>query len=142
MPPHCFSPAIPSRFSQLSGPGGPACTSRVTSRLLERYHKNVQGLPRHISENLLHFPKESFERLNSGEILYKAQREMEEISRYNFALQSKLVRPRIILGFALLIQEASGGLDQGFFESETFQKVRDWAAVCEMIHNSSLIHVG
>ena len=70
-----------------------------------------------------------------------SQRQIEEISKYNFKLESKLMRPRIILGFALLIQEATGELNDEFFESETFAKLQNWASVCEMIHSSSLIHV-
>ena len=66
---------------------------------------------------------------------------MEDISKYNFKLDSKLMRPKIILGFALLIQEATGGLNEQFFESEMFEKLQNWASVCEMIHSSSLIHV-
>lgn len=106
------------------------------------YRQQVEGLPEHIHCNLLDFPSASFDRLNHDEMLYISQKQMEEISKYNFTLKSKLVRPRVLLGFALLLQEASGRLNEDFFESQTFQLVRDWASVCEMIHNSSLIHVG
>ena len=51
------------------------------------------------------------------------------------------MRPRVILATGLLLQEMKGGLTEEFFESQTFHKLYNWASVCEMIHNSSLIHV-
>jgi len=51
------------------------------------------------------------------------------------------MRPKILLGFAFLIAEANGDLNDEFFESETFNRLQNWTSVCEMIHNSSLIHV-
>ena len=111
-------------------------------RFLQKYKETVDGLPKYINSNLLNFPLEHHLGLESENILLQTKQEIEEISKYNFRLESKLVRPAIILGFAFLIQEAGGKLDREFFESETFNRLRDWASICEMIHSSSLIHVG
>ena len=108
---------------------------------MERYKELVNNIPNHINQNLLDFPNTFYERLNKTGNLYQSQQELEEISKYNFQLESKLMRPKIILGFAFLIAEAKGELNEEFFESEMFQRLMDWASVCEMIHNSSLIHV-
>ena len=62
-------------------------------------------------------------------------------SCFNFNLESKLIRPQLLLTFGLLIQESRGILNEEFFESEAFMNLYNWAAICEMIHNSSLIHV-
>jgi geranylgeranyl pyrophosphate synthase len=119
------------------------CESRseLIGRFLDRYNELVNNIPSHIHTNLLEFSSGSPEKLSKSENLLKSQKQIEEISKYNFKLDSKLMRPKILLGFAFLIAEANGDLNEEFFESETFNRLQNWTSVCEMIHNSSLIHV-
>ena len=82
------------------------------------------------------------EQFNLSQNLFSSKiGDLLEASRYNFRLDSKLVRPQALLAYGLMIEEASNGLTEEFFESERYQNLLKWVCVCETIHNSSLVHV-
>ena len=71
----------------------------------------------------------------------QANSKLQEVSSHYFKQDFNLVSPKIILGFALWIQEVRGELNEDFFEGEVWHKLVNWASVCEMIHSSSCVNV-
>jgi geranylgeranyl pyrophosphate synthase len=101
----------------------------------------INNIQLHIKKNLL-VDENDFGILSStSKFQRKCNQELINTSSFNFNLDSKLIRPQILIAFGLLIQESRGKLDEKFFESEQFIHIYNWASVCEMIHNSSLFHV-